>query len=513
MTLSILHIGEPQLEFRYGQKVEYPRDGLFLYGPVQTPDQVHAVRYGAVGTRNGIRRLKTWATRIADRIATPESEIIYRGVGAQHVPWPGFEEAFHASWPLVPIAEIDDLDPEEISRTLRISNRHEAVRKTVDLFVDRLVAEKRRLENPPAFWFVVIPEIVYQLGRPQSRVATADRVSGAVAIGLQRARRLQREPTLFGLEDQEAETYKYAAHFRRQLKARLLTHDIVTQVVRETTLTPDEFVLATGRPARRVEDPATVAWKLGTGVFYKAGGRPWQLADVRPGVCYVGLVYKRTDATTEERHACCAAQMFLTNGDGVVFRGALGPWYQTDRREFHLDREAARNLLEMVIAEYRRSQGTDPAELFLHAQAGFGSNEWAGFSDVCPSGTNLVGVQVSGHRKAIKLFRMGQYPVIRGTALKVSDSDAYLWTSGYVPRLATYMGPETPNPIYVRVQRGSCRLEVVLNDLMGLTKVNFNSCLYNDRLPVTIRFANQIGDVLVAAPSTADVRLPFKFYI
>ena len=29
-------------------------------------------------------------------------------------------------------------------------------------------------------------------------------------------------------------------------------------------------------------------------LYYKAGGRPWQLADVRPGVCYVGLVYKRT---------------------------------------------------------------------------------------------------------------------------------------------------------------------------------------------------------------------------
>ena len=43
-------------------------------------------------------------------------------------------------------------------------------------------------------------------------------------------------------------------------------------------------------PIRRVEDPATIAWKLGTGAYYKAGGKPWQLADVRPGVCYVGLV-------------------------------------------------------------------------------------------------------------------------------------------------------------------------------------------------------------------------------
>ena len=29
----VSHIAEPKLEFAFGQKVEYPRDGLFLFGP------------------------------------------------------------------------------------------------------------------------------------------------------------------------------------------------------------------------------------------------------------------------------------------------------------------------------------------------------------------------------------------------------------------------------------------------------------------------------------------------
>jgi hypothetical protein len=33
------------------------------------------------------------------------------------------------------------------------------------------------------------------------------------------------------------------------------------------------------------------------------------------------------------------------------------------------------------------------------------------------------------------------------------------------------------------------------------------------RLPVTIRFANEVGDVLIAAPIESEPRLPFKFYI
>ena len=40
----------------------------------------------------------------------------------------------------------------------------------VDVFVDRLVDLQRRDEDPPSFWYVVIPEFIYELGRPQSVV-------------------------------------------------------------------------------------------------------------------------------------------------------------------------------------------------------------------------------------------------------------------------------------------------------------------------------------------------------
>jgi argonaute-like protein implicated in RNA metabolism and viral defense len=113
----------------------------------------------------------------------------------------------------------------------------------------------------------------------------------------------------------------------------------------------------------------------------------------------------------------------------------------------------------------------------------------------------------------LKLFRPGKYPVMRGSALMIDDNQAFLWTSGYVPRLDTYLGPETPNPVLIRLQRGVCSFDTILRDVMGLTKINFNSCLHNDRLPVTIRFADAVGEIMLAAPHTGEPRLPFKFYI
>ena len=509
----MLYLEEPQLEFRHGQRLVYPRDGLYLYGPVGVTNQLPSIRYGVIGTPDGVRRFKAWAQSMAGLIDIPAPGPRSRAVEPQHVPFPGFAEAFHATWPAEPPCVIDNLDPGEIERTLRIANRHEAVRSTVDMFVSRLIAENNRLESAPQFWFVVIPEKVYELGRPKSTVRRDDRVAGAVIISQRRARELQRQPTLFGDDEREAEVYQYATHFRRQLKARLLKEQIVTQIVRETTLAPGDFRRESGMPIRRVEDPATIAWKLGTGAYYKAGGKPWQLADVRPGVCYVGLVYKRSELTSDKRHACCAAQMFLSDGEGVVFRGALGPWFQTDTKQFHLDNDAARNLIKMVVGEYTHLHDGPPTELFIHAKSAFTDDEWRGFSSACGDGTNLVGVQIADARDDLKFYRRGEYPVIRGTALQIGERHALLWTSGYVPRLDTYMGPETPNPISVRVLRGECALTTVLADVLGLTKINFNSCLHNDRLPVTIRFANAVGDVLISAPMDGEPKLPFKFYI
>ena len=511
--VEIRVIPEPQLEFGFAQKLQYPRDGPYLYGPPSSAASISEVRYGVIGTPEGVRRCRGWCEQVAKFIDSPELSMRSNETEPHHVPFPGFEQAFNARWPTQPIEIISDIDRTRLQHALRIRNRHEAVKLAVSMYVDRLVAAQDRLEDPPGFWFVVIPEEVYVLGRPKSQIRKADRIEGEVRISLSRARYLDGRPTLFGEEEKEAEVYKYAAHFRRQLKARLLKDRIVTQIVRETTLAPGDFQSEGGRPLRRLEDPATVAWKLCTGAYYKAGGRPWQLADVRPGVCYVGLVYKRSNPVGDDRYACCAAQMFLSDGDGVVFRGALGPWYSPDTRQYHLDRPSARSLIKMVGKEYRHLHGIAPAELFIHARSAFAEEEWRGFEQGCPRGTNLVGVQIRDARDDLKLFRTGKYPVIRGTAAILGKRNAFLWTAGYVPRLDTYMGPETPNPIHVKVQRGRCDLDTVLFDVLGLTKINFNSCLFNDRLPVTIKFADAVGDVLVSAPVDGEPKLPFKYYI
>lgn len=511
---DVSHIPEPTLAFRYGQQLEYSRDGLYLYGPVDACVAPRQIRYGFIGTKDGLERFERWAKQVSSFIATPAQRRGAKALEPHHVPFPGFSEAFNAIWSSKPTRTISDIDEKDLHKRIHITNRHEAIKAVVDVFVERLVAEQKRNEDPPSFWYVVVPEFVYELGRPMSNVPKAERVDGNVTLKERDALKLATQPTLFGFDEAEAEVYKYEKNFRRQLKARLLDHQVVTQIVRESTLAPNDFLKANGDPKRRVEDPATIAWKLCSGSYYKSGGRPWQIANMRPGVCYVGLVYKRQDQGGTSRHSVCAAQMFLSDGEGVVFRGALGPWFHPDTKQFHLDQEAASRLVGTVLNEYKSRHGKDPAELFIHAKSSFSDEEWEGFQDACKgTSTNIVGVQIADAWDQLKLFRSGAYPVIRGTAMITGSRSGFLWTSGFVPRLGTYMGPDTPNPLQVSIRRGDASLKTVMSDVLALSKINFNTCLFNDREPVTIRFADAIGDILVAAPLEGEPMLPFKFYI
>jgi hypothetical protein len=234
--LQLLHVDEPKLEFRYRQELEYSRDGLYLYGPVDAAQNPRLIRYGYIGTKAGLDRFSQWAELVSAFIPTPAPRRSAKLIEPHHVPFPGFSEAFNAIWSSRPTHVVDDIDEKELHRRMHIANRHEAIKAVVDIFVDRLVEVQRRDEDPPSFWYVVIPEFIYELGRPQSVVPKAERVEGMVTLKERDALKLSVQPTLFGEDEKDAEVYKYEKNFRRQLKARLLDQQVVTQLVRESTL-------------------------------------------------------------------------------------------------------------------------------------------------------------------------------------------------------------------------------------------------------------------------------------
>lgn len=501
------YIDEPELVFGKGQRVESPKDGLYLFGPLVDGIYAGSLRYGVVGTSVGIEHFKNWIAQVNGFIPQKES------ASAQHRPFPGFAAVFGLELPREPVSQLVVTD-KQIDDALFIKDRNVAIFKTVDVFATAIQRYLDEEESVVDLWFVVIPERIYQYGRPKSIIPSELRISSGSLMDKKLAKELAATPSLFEEDNQAREPYLYEVNFHNQLKARLLegSNRAVVQLLRETAIAPEAFLKSNGMPLRRIQDPAMVAWNLSTTAYFKSGRRPWRLASIRSRVCYVGLVFKQL-LNGAEGSACCGAQMFLDSGDGLVFKGVVGQWKSANSKEYHLNQEGACSLLSMVVEAYKTKEGYYPSELFIHGKASFSDDEWIGFSRAVPTETQLVGVKIRPTNN-LKLFRPGTHPVLRGTALRISNRSGFLWTKGFIPYLSTYPGRETPNPLRIDIVRGEADLLNVMKDVMALTKLNFNACIYGDGLPVTLRFANAVGEILTAGPSGSSTPpLPFKHYI
>jgi len=204
--------------------------------------------------------------------------------------------------------------------------------------------------------------------------------------------------------------------------------------------------------------------------------------------------------------------MFLDSGDGMVFRGNIGDYWDEEIKEFHLKKEDAIQLiLQSMDAFYNRFKFY-PNEIFIHAKTYFDDDEWAGFEEATEGKSKIVGVRIRESNN-FKIYRQHQYCVPRGTMLQYDDNKAYLWTKGFIPRFQTQIGLETPNPLEIVITRGDANIDTVCKDILGLTKLNYNACIYGDGVPVTLKFAESIGEILTAGKSIKADVLPFKHYI
>ena len=50
---------------------------------------------------------------------------------------------------------------------------------------------------------------------------------------------------------------------------------------------------------------------------------------------------------------------------------------------------------------------------------------------------------------------------------------------------------------------------ISLKDILALTKLNYNTCIFGDGMPITLKFADAVGEILTAGPIKDVPPLPF----
>ena len=500
MHESVIVFREPELEFRFNQRLKDPRDGLSLFGPYDAdkPSRPGTLSYVTLGTLEGIDAFSSWSSIM-------NSPAIDAPSGNQRLwpPFPGFEAAFCADLPTEPVWQYQ-IDKDKLIEASRHPEAHERAFKVVEMYLEGFKRASKRDENIGVA-VCIVPDEVWSNCRPESKIT--DPIGESISAGRLRQRKAG-QLELF--EQVNQQQYALSTDFRRQLKARSMRYEIPIQIIRESTLRLSSENPFGQRPLTPLSDRM---WNLSTSLYYKCGGKPWKLVSAREGVCYIGIAFRRTSKSGDDRTACCAAQMFLDSGDGIVFLGEYGPWYSPDNYQFHLSKTAAQNLLQGVLDTYQELEGKQLREVFLHSRSSISDEEFEGFMEACPENVKLIGIRARLNRNNPRLFRTGDMPTLRGTFWKINDQSGLLWGTGFKPRIATYNGWEVPVPLRIDIQHGEASIERVAQDIFALTKLNYNACHLGDSQPVTVGFSDAVGEILVSNPTVTDRKPNFKFYI
>ncbi len=70
-----------------------------------------------------------------------------------------------------------------------------------------------------------------------------------------------------------------------------------------------------------------------------------------------------------------------------------------------------------------------------------------------------------------------------------------------------------PIPLVIDIQHGDADLETVARDIFALTKLNYNACKLGEDQPVTVKFSDAIGEILIANQGAKVKHPSFKYYI
>jgi hypothetical protein len=506
VELSCGYLAEPELAFGGKAQCVDPRTGLAAFGPYNRTDPTRrqAVRLGIVGPSDAIDRAVSMLERFSQNIEQTD-----KVDAVLHPPFPGLnsgdpfqvEIVSHSVWRRslksadVTMVEGDPDFKSRISRLLAVVLTEIRALKALDSGPDVvIVAMSQKLEE-----LCRVGIAKYEEHHAESTDTEDEEDDTAEDIPEELG------PEASGTADIEGEASpndEGARSFRRGLKAQCL--DLLpTQLLWHRTLAG----------TRGVQDLATRAWNLSVALLYKAQIIPWRLADVLEGSCFVGISFFHADEARSSTLRTSVAQAFTERGEGFVLQGESFDW--DPRKELekspHLKKDDARKLLLRVLQVYKdQLGGQSPRKVVLHKTSRYTSEERAGFVDALQDIPHYGMMTVQ--RRGIFCLRPGNKPTPRGTIVDFGDKQGLVYTMGYVPFLRCYAGFRIPQPLEVLENWGSLSFREAAEDILKLTKLNWNTAAFNCGDPITLAFARRVGEILKMAKGK-EPALYYRFYM
>ena len=462
-TISTQWFEEPELIFANAKHPIDPQIGIPLYGPksLGTPRHKKQIHVGFIGTAESVAAARKMYQRFQKGVAGDDL----------HVPFPGCTAELGFKSELVFDDDMTELlSRHETQKLAGLSDQRSRFETCLQLLDSKL--ELLTQKDHPLDYIVVVPS---------AEVVNTCRVA----------------------DYRDSKLGMVHRDLRRAFKALAMKHQKPTQMLLDSTIGLNT--------AKQSDHDAVVAWNIFTGMYFKVDGLPWGPAMLPPSTCFIGITFFRPYLEKSDIRTSIA-QAFDENGDGLVLRGHNFQWNEEKNgKSPHLTAEMAEQLVQLVLQRYESERKQPPRRVVIHKSSAFDPDERAGFEKAVSNIKEFDLVALTPTSDA-RLIRAGKYPPLRGTCFSVGDV-SYMYTSGYLPSRGYYPHGHVPSPLQITDHVGDTSKEKLLQEVLTLTKMNWNSANMAGLLPVTLRFSRLVGDIMREIPQDQEPNPKYKYYI
>lgn len=313
------------------------------------------------------------------------------------------------------------------------------------------------------------------------------------------------------VREEKNETSYFDLH--DSLKIYCADKGIVTQIIEE-------------RSVNTTNDMAKIIWGLSTALYTKGLGRLWKPENARCDTAYVGLSYVQSIKNNEKISIGCS-QLFDSEGNGMqlYLRPLKNPQMIQDN-PFMRSEDACR-LMNKLKKIYDESVPLHKLNrIVIHKTTHFTKEEMDGIAKGLAGVENieLLQIQECSAWRAIHYQndKVAPFPIQRGTVIPLDKDSFLIWTHGSVQhdelagRNRNYYKNSRgiPAPLLVRRFMGKSTAEELVNEILVLTKMNWNSGdgLYK-MLPVTLDFAKTLSRVAKQDLVVYDKPYDFRYFM
>jgi hypothetical protein len=280
------------------------------------------------------------------------------------------------------------------------------------------------------------------------------------------------------------------------VKAFCVQRGTATQFLREDTLA-DAY-------------QCRVWWWLSLALYVKGVRTPWVLESLAQDTAFVGLGFSIDPYADPGQHVVLGcSHIYSARGEGLQYRLSKVENAIVRHNNPFMSKDDARRTGDTIRQLFFDARFKLPDRVVLHKRTPFSKDEREGLVEGLAGvrSIDMLEIQIDNALRYVASVpgRDGSvdednYPVRRGTAMKLDDWTALVWvhgaTSALDPRRKYFQGKRRiPAPLTVRRHAGKTDLQQIAEEILGLSKMNWNTFDLYTKFPATLHSSNEIARI------------------